>query len=174
VTLLILSFKKCGIDNLLTLQALSRSTYDVTFRHLNTPENMMAYLDSAFDMEKLRHELINPDSDFYFLYAGEALTGYLKLNEREAQTDLNDPESLELERIYVATEFQGKGLGGALMAKAVETARSRGKKYLWLGVWEKNEKAIAFYRKNGFYEIGKHSFVMGDEIQSDFVMRKDL
>ena len=161
-----LKFRKCSMDDLAILQALSRQTYDVTFRHMNTPENMTAYLDDAFGTDRLRGELANEDSDFYFLYAGGALAGYLKLNERAAQTDLGDPASLELERIYVTREFQGKGLGGALMGKALATARQRGKTFVWLGVWEKNEKAIGFYIKNGFYEIGRHSFVMGDETQS--------
>jgi ribosomal protein S18 acetylase RimI-like enzyme len=167
-------FKKCLHDDLTTLQALSRRTYDVTFRHLNTPDNMKAYLDEAFSTEKLRGELQNEESAFYFLYADGTLAGYLKLNESGAQTDLNDPASLELERIYVSPEFQGKGLGGVLMDKALEIAGQRKKAYIWLGVWEKNGKAIAFYKKNGFFEAGKHTFVMGDDVQSDFVMRKDL
>jgi ribosomal protein S18 acetylase RimI-like enzyme len=169
-----LVFRKCDIDDLATLQSLSRSTYDITFRHLNTPENMAAYLDSAFDLEKLRGELNDPDSEFYFLYADGKLAGYLKLNEGAAQTDINDSDSLEIERIYVTREFQGCGLGGVLMDKALEITKARGKAYVWLGVWEKNEKAIGFYKRYGFLETGHHSFVMGDEVQSDFVMRKDL
>jgi ribosomal protein S18 acetylase RimI-like enzyme len=133
---------------------------------------MKAYLDEAFSTEKLRAELANEDSEFYFLYADRALAGYIKLNEHRAQTDLNDSSSLELERIYVTPEFQGKSLGGVLMEKALELAIQRRKAYIWLGVWEKNEKAIGFYKRCGFYIIGKHSFVMGDEVQSDFVMRK--
>ncbi len=169
-----LDFRKCDDNDLLTLQTLSHSTYDVTFRHLNTPETMTAYLEHAFCIDKLRAELCNENSEFYFLFADGALSGYIKLNERAAQTDINDPQSLELERIYVSPEFQGKGLGGVLMNKAIDIAISREKAYVWLGVWEKNKKAIAFYKKNGFYVIGRHSFIMGDEAQSDFVMRKDL
>lgn len=169
-----LTFRKCVTDDLPTLQELSRSTYDITFRHLNTPENMTAYLDSAFDLDKLRDELLDPASDFYFLHAGGMLAGYLKLNEGSAQTDTHDPASLEIERIYVTRDFQGKGLGGALIGKAIETARRRGKSYVWLGVWEKNENAISFYKRYGFYESGKHSFVMGNETQSDYIMQKNL
>ena len=169
-----LSFRKCVPGDLETLQSVSRSTYDITFRHMNTPENMAAYLNSAFDLEKLRCELHDPASDFYFLYAAGVLAGYLKLNEGAAQTDIHDTESLEIERIYVTKEFQRKGLGGALIGKAIETARRRAKAYVWLGVWEKNVNAIGFYKKHGFYEVGRHSFVMGDEEQSDLVMRKDL
>lgn len=81
---------------------------------------------------------------------------------------------MEIERIYVAKEFQGKGLGRRLMTYAISAAMQRKKAYVWLGVWEKNEKALAFYRKNGFYQIGTHTFVMGDDPQTDYIMRKDL
>ena len=115
---------------------------------------MQAYLDGAFAEDKLRKELADINSEFYFLYCDEHLAGYLKLNEAPSQTDINDENSLEIERIYVSMEFQGTGLGRFLMEQAIAKAVKRGKEYAWLGVWEKNEKAIAFYRKNGFYEIG--------------------
>ncbi|HNX15665.1 MAG TPA: GNAT family N-acetyltransferase, partial [Oscillospiraceae bacterium] len=91
-----------------------------------------------------------------------------------SQTDINDVQSLELERIYVDAKFQGRGLGRVLMEHAIEIARERKKSYVWLGVWEKNDKAIAFYQKNGFYKIGTHLFIMGDEEQIDYIMRRDL
>lgn len=102
------------------------------------------------------------------------MAGYLRLNESPAQTDINDIQSLEIERIYVAKEFQSKGLGNVLMNQAIDIANMRKKSYVWLGVWEKNDKAILFYKKNGFYEVGTHSFFMGEEEQTDFVMRKNL
>ena len=167
-------FRPCTQDDLDVLQGFSRRTYFETFAEQNTPENMAAYLDKAFGTEKLRGELENRDSAFYFLYCGGTLAGYLKLNEAPAQTDLHDSHSLEIERIYVAKEFQGKGLGRRLMTYAISAAMQRKKAYVWLGVWEKNEKALAFYRKNGFYQIGTHTFVMGDDPQTDYIMRKDL
>lgn len=111
---------------------------------------------------------------FFFLYVDDKLAGYLKLNEAPSQTDINDAESLEIERIYVLSCFQGAGLGRYLMEQAIRIAAEREKKYVWLGVWEKNEKAIRFYKKNGFYEIGTHSFVMGEDVQTDYIMKKDL
>lgn len=169
-----LTIRECTMDDLSTLRKISIDTFDDTFRHLNTPANMEVYLNQAFDIEKLRDELSNSNSFFYFLYADEELSGYLKLNEHEAQTDINDPRSLEIERIYVKRQVQGKGLGGFQLNRAIDIASSRSKAYIWLGVWEKNEKAIQFYKKNGFYEIGRHFFLMGDEEQRDFVMRKTL
>ncbi|MGL6200855.1 MAG: GNAT family N-acetyltransferase [Lachnospiraceae bacterium] len=141
---------------------------------MNTPSNMKAYLDISFYLEKLSAELLNTSSLFYFLYSDEELSGYLKLNEAPAQTDIYDGQSLEIERIYIAKEFQGKGLGVDLMDRAINLAKLRKKQYVWLGVWEKNEKAIPFYKKNGFYEVGTHSFFMGDDEQTDYIMRKDL
>ena len=108
------------------------------------------------------------------MYCDENIAGYLKLNEASSQTDINDSDSLEIERIYVVSEYQGTGLGDFLIEKAIQKAIERNKKYAWLGVWEKNQKAIRFYQKNGFYEIGTHLFCMGNDEQTDYIMRKDL
>ena len=169
-----LTFRQCLPDDIPTLCNFSYQTYNETFAHMNTPANMKAYLKQSFTINKLSRELLNSNSLFYFLYASGELAGYLKLNEAPSQTDINDMQSLEIERIYIAKEFQGEGLGNVLMNKAIDIANMRKKSYVWLGVWEKNNRAILFYKKNGFYEIGTHSFFMGEEEQTDFVMRKDL
>lgn len=169
-----LSFKQCVADDIHTLCDFSYRTYNETFAHMNTPSNMKAYLEKSFNISKMSGELLDSYSLFFFLYADGELAGYLKLNEFPAQTDIKDIQSLEIERIYVAKEFQGKGFGSILINKAVDIAKIRKKSYVWLGVWEKNHKAILFYEKNGFYKIGTHSFFMGEEEQTDFIMRKDL
>lgn len=169
-----LIIRKCTLDDIHILHEFSYKTYNETFRPMNTPSNMKAYLEQAFDINKLRNELSNSSSLFYFLYADKKLAVYLKLNEYAAQTDINDPQSMEIERIYVTKEFQGSGLGGIMLNKAIDIATIRKKSYIWLGVWEKNNKAILFYKKNGFYVVGKHFFLMGEEEQTDFIMRKDL
>ncbi len=169
-----LTFRKCTLNDVDTLHVISYRTFNETFAHLNTPANMEAYLEKSFAVNKLYDELSESNSLFYFLYVNGELAGYLKLNEGPAQTDVNDIQSLEIERIYVEKEFQGKRLGRAIMNKAIEIATMRKKSYIWLGVWEKNDKAISFYKKNGFYEVGTHSFFMGSDEQTDFIMRKDL
>jgi ribosomal protein S18 acetylase RimI-like enzyme len=169
-----INLRKCTLLDLDELREIAYKTYDDTFRHLNTPENMQAYLDTAFDRGRLQAELEDPDSAFYFLLLDGALAGYLKLNEGPSQTDLKDPDSLEIERIYVVPSCQGQGLGKYLIREALEIARRKGKRYAWLGVWEKNEKAIAFYRRIGFRKIGTHEFIMGDEHQIDYLMQLDL
>ncbi|WP_124066444.1 GNAT family N-acetyltransferase [Clostridium sp. E02] len=169
-----LFFRQCTQEDICTLREFSYKTYNETFEETNTPSNMKAYLDKSFDIERLRVELLNGNSMFYFLYSDGELSGYLKLNEAPAQTDINDGRSLEIERIYIAKEFQGKGLGTELMDRAIDLANMRKKLYVWLGVWEENEKAVLFYKKNGFYQIGSHSFFMGDDEQTDYIMRKNL
>ena len=168
------SIRKCTQEDLDILRDFSIRTFYNTFAHLNTAENMNKYLDEAFSEKRLRNELADTNSEFYFLYCEDNLAGYMKLNEAPSQTDINDKTSLEIERIYVSDEFQGAGFGRLLIEQAVTRAVKRSKKYVWLGVWENNEKAIRFYVKNGFYKIGNHSFVIGADIQTDYVMRKDL
>lgn len=169
-----ISLQMCTMDDVDKLRELSIRTYYETFAKMNTPENMEKYLNRAFDRAKLCKDLDDRNSLFLFLYSDKKLAGYLKLNEAPSQTDINDTDSLEIERIYVSREFQGEGLGRYLMKQAVSIATERKKKYAWLGVWEKNEKAIRFYKRNGFYEIGTHTFVMGEDVQIDYIMRKDM
>jgi ribosomal protein S18 acetylase RimI-like enzyme len=169
-----LAIRKCTMDDLIALRDISYRTYNDTFKDMNTAATMKDYLEKAFSMTKLRAELANTSSEFYFLYVDEQLAGYIKLNESPAQTDINDPQSIEVERIYLSKEFHGKALGSVLMNRAIEIAMEREKTYIWLGVWERNDKAIKFYIRNGFSPVGQHFFIMGEEEQTDFIMRKDL
>ena len=171
---MIKSIKKCTLQDLESLRKISIETFYQTFADSNTEENMSAYLENAYNSEKLCKELCNPNSSFFFIYVDESLAGYLKTNEYPSQTDINDIDSLELERIYILKEFQGAGLGQDLLEHTISIATEHGKKYIWLGVWEHNERAKHFYQKNGFYRIGAHSFIVGDDVQTDYVMRKDL
>ena len=169
-----LIFRQCGIEDIDVLRSFARQCFFDTFAGMNTPADMTAYLDSAFSRERLAAELSEEHSAFFFLYIDEELVGYLKLNEAPAQTDIRDEKSLEIERIYVSKHRQNAGLGKYLLERAVEIAAGRGKDHVWLGVWEKNEKALRFYLRNGFYDIGTHSFFVGVDEQIDRIMRKDL
>lgn len=168
------AFHKCTQEDVYILQDISCKTFRETFADTNSPAELQKFLDKAYNEEKLRMELLNSNSQFYFLYTDGVLAGYLKLNEAPAQTEINDKSSLEIQRLYLLREFQGKGLGRELMDKALEIARAGEKEYVWLGVWEHNEKALAFYKKYGFYKIGSHSFFVGSDEQTDDIMRKDL
>ena len=161
-------------SDLETLIALARRTYDETFRRLNEPAVMDAYLAAAFARDRIQAELAEPASSFFFLFCDGTLAGYLKLNEAAAQSDVKDPASLEIERIYVTQQFQGRGLGRMLMEFAIAEARGRGRLSVWLGVWERNIDAIAFYERMGFSKAGTHDFFMGPERQTDSIMRRQL
>jgi diamine N-acetyltransferase len=153
---------------------IGKETYFDTFHSMNTQETMKRYLDEAFNLKRIRQELKNPDSHFFLLREGNKPVAYYKINFPPAQTDLNDPKSLELERIYVRKEFKGRGIGRLMLEKAEEIARNHGCQYIWLGVWEKNQIAISFYERNGFVKFDNHLFHMGEEEQQDFLLRKDL
>ena len=169
-----LELQKCQAEEVDALREMSIKTYYDTFAALCAPEDMTAYLAQAYNRSKLLGELKDARMQFYFLHADGRPAGYLKQNEAPSQTDINDRASLEIERIYICAALQGKGLGKYLMEQAIGMARERGKQYVWLGVWERNEKAIRFYRRNGFYTMGTHEFIMGDDRQTDHIMRRDL
>ena len=166
--------KKCGSEDLADLQAIGIETFTDTFADHNTPEDLQGYLDKAYDPEKLREELSTAGSTFYFLYDGAELAGYMKINVEEALTEDMAADSLEVERIYIHPDFKRRGLGKYLIDKAIESARAQAKELIWLGVWEHNVNAIAFYEKMGFIHTGSHSFFMGDDEQTDFIMTKKL
>lgn len=141
---------QCTVNDTDTLLRLSYRTFYEAFEAQNTAENMKAYSDSAFTVEKIRKELSHPDSHFYFIYSTETLAGYLKVNINSAQSEPMGPDALEVERIYVLQKYHKQGLGKALLNYAHDIARQLNKNKIWLGVWEKNENAIGFYKKQGF------------------------
>ncbi|CAH1199065.1 GNAT family N-acetyltransferase [Paenibacillus sp. JJ-223] len=169
-----IQWTKANLNDVQLLQELSIQTFNETFKDQNSPENMKAYLDKAFNLKQLEKEMANDSSDFYFIYFNEQLAGYMKMNTSDAQTENMGNDSLEVERIYIKRDFQKHGLGKYLLNQAIEIARKQDKKKIWLGVWEKNENAIAFYEKMGFIQTGAHAFYMGDEEQTDLIMTKNL
>jgi len=164
----------CTIEQVCELQEISYETFNETFKAQNSPENMKAYLEKAFNREQLESELSIADSQFLFIYVNHKLAGYMKVNINDAQSEKMGMESLEIERVYIKKEFQKHGLGKVLLQKAIEMATEHQKRNIWLGVWEKNKNAIAFYEKMGFVQTGAHAFVMGDEEQIDFIMTKTI
>lgn len=166
--------KKCTLEDAHTLQEISYDTFNETFKDQNSLENMKAYLDKAFTVEQVETELSHRSSHFYLVYVHEDVAGYLKVNTGDAQSEEMGDESLEIERIYIKSTFQKHGLGKYLLNKAEEMASEQHLKTIWLGVWEKNENAIAFYKKMGFIQTGSHSFYMGDEEQTDLILTKEV
>jgi diamine N-acetyltransferase len=166
--------RKVTIHDLGQLQKIGRQTFFETFAAQNTEENMKQYLDQGFAGEKLAAELNDQNAAFYFATHHHTVIGYLKLNFGPSQTELKDHQTVEIERIYVVKEFHGKNVGQLLFDKAIQIAKQRNAEYVWLGVWEKNPRAINFYKKNGFEEFDKHVFKLGDDEQTDIMMKLKL
>lgn len=165
---------KASSADLETIQSLGIQTFSETFSEHNTEEAMKKYLEESFATEKIKSELNTPDSFFYIAWEEDNPVGYLKINSGKAQTELQDETSLEIERIYVKKSHHGQRVGQLLYHQALETAYQLDKSYVWLGVWEENLRALNFYKKNGFVEFDKHIFRLGEEEQTDLMMKKIL
>lgn len=166
--------KKVLPDEVIALQKIGRQTFKETFAAGNTEENLTKYLEEGFSSEKLLGELTDQNSEFHFALHEDVVIGYLKLNFGDSQTELKDDKSVEIERIYVLQEYQGKKVGQLLYEKALQIANAYKADYIWLGVWEENPRAIQFYKKNGFTEFDKHIFKLGEDEQTDIMMKLSL
>lgn len=169
-----LNFRLVTTDDLYELQALSIQTFRATYEHLNDPIHFRAYLHRAFSIPQLEKELNTPNSVFYFALLEEKIVGFIKLNFSKGIKDLNPATSVELERIYLIKDQQGKDLGKQLIQKAIQFATQRPYEQIWLGVWKQNPRAVHFYKKNGFQIFGEHLFYIGEDEQEDFLMHKQL
>lgn len=169
-----IQISRVTVADVAELQKIAIRTFSEAFAGGNTQQNLQQYIDINFALPKLTDELSDPDSEFYFAKVDDSVAGYLKVNSSAAQTELQDPSSLEIERIYVAKEWYGKHVGQALFEKAIEVAKNKDADFIWLGVWEENPRAINFYAKNGFVEFDKHQFVLGTDVQTDIMMRKRM
>jgi ribosomal protein S18 acetylase RimI-like enzyme len=169
-----IEIKKVTLSDIDQLQRIGRQTFQETFSESNSEENMKNYLEEGFSNEKLTAELNDKNSEFYFATDDKEVIGYLKINFGESQTELKDSKALEIERIYVSKEFHGKSIGQLLYDKAILMAKLKNVDYVWLGVWEENPRAISFYKKNGFVEFDKHIFKLGNDEQTDIMMKLKL
>jgi ribosomal protein S18 acetylase RimI-like enzyme len=159
-----------------TLTDLGRRLFSDTFTAYNTPENLDAYLDESYQVEIQTKELEDPAIDIYMAFdENQEPIGFCQLTQREKVYDfIDDKQAIELQRIYVDKRYIGKGIGKILFDKAMARAKELGKKTVWLGVWEHNPTALKFYERQGFYVVGSHQFVMGDQVDNDLVMVKKL
>lgn len=168
------TIRKATSNDLGDLLHMARTGFLQAFTAGNKPENVTAYLNEAFTLGQFEREMANPASTFLVAEWEGEIIGYAKVSGVPAQTDLQDPESLEIARLYVLEDYLGLGVGKILLDASIGFAKQNHKKYLWLGVWEKNGRAIRFYEKNGFRIFGSHPFPFGDEVQTDYLMRIDL
>jgi ribosomal protein S18 acetylase RimI-like enzyme len=156
------------------LAVLKAETFSEAFAAENDPGELAAHLEREFSVGAVAAQLSDPNCDVTWVLDDTEPVGYMKLNLGPAQTVSGLHAGLELEQLYIRRTYQGLGLGGKLMNLAIETARRESLGFLWLGVWERNESAIAMYRHRGFRVFGDHVFMFGGDAQTDLLMRLDL
>jgi GNAT superfamily N-acetyltransferase len=156
-------------DNQL-LAKIGAETFHDSFAADNTPENMVAYLATAFGPEIQRAELADPDSHFFIAEVASETAGFAQVKFGAAPAEVAGRQPMEIVRIYARKAWIGQKVGAALMTRCLEEARAAGCDVIWLGVWEKNLRAINFYAKWGFTEVGAHIFQLGDDPQRDILL----
>ncbi len=157
------------------LAAFAERVFAETFAKDNTPEDMQVYLRSSFSPELQAEEIANPNFIVLLAIAADGeLAAYAELVRNPVPPEVGDDAALELARFYVDKKWQGSGLATRLMQESIDHAKARGAQALWLGVWEHNARAIAFYRKHGYREVGSHPFMLGNDRQTDLLMAVSL
>jgi GNAT superfamily N-acetyltransferase len=155
-------------------QGLARRTFVETFGPDNTAEDMALHVAKSFGVEIQRGEIHDPRMITLLADLGSATAGFAQLHHGPPAACVTGDAPIEVRRFYVDRPFHGKGIAQALMRAVEETARNLGRRTLWLGVWERNPRAIAFYTKCGFVDVGEHAFIFGTEEQTDRVMARGL
>jgi diamine N-acetyltransferase len=156
------------------LSELGARTFSEAFAADNTAEDLAAYIAASFNVAQQTAELEDPASTFLIAEVGGRAAGYAKLHDGEAEKGVEGPKPIELVRLYVSREWLGRAVGEQLMRACLDDARQRGYETIWLGVWERNGRAQAFYRKWQFRAVGEHMFRLGSDLQRDIVMERTL
>ncbi len=162
------------IQDINVLQDLSIETFSETFGQQNPPEDLKLYLEKAFNPQQLTKEVMDANTNFYFIFQEALLAGYIKLKNASLPEHSFLGEALEVERIYVRKGYQHLGLGKHLLDFASEEAQRTHKEYLWLSVWEHNPTAYEFYKSQGYVECGSRHFHLGTLAQTDLIMKKEI
>ncbi|MGF7078085.1 GNAT family N-acetyltransferase [Mucilaginibacter sp. UYCu711] len=169
-----INITKITPQRLKALHYISYKTFVDAFAHLNNPADLEIFLSDHLTEESLGEEIRNPGSEFYFAEINDQPIAYFKINTGNAQTELRETQGLEIERIYVLQGYQGKKIGELLITEIIKLAKQQNKTYIWLGAWEINLRGISFYQKNGFVIFDKHQFKVGNDIQTDIMMKLKL
>lgn len=164
------AIRRANTDDAGLLAELGTRTFRETFAADNSPEDMAAYLASSFNLAQQTAELADPVSTFFIAEVGGVAAGYAMLRAGEPEEGIEGSKPVELVRLYVSVEWLGRGVGEALMRACVDEARRAGYETIWLGVWERNGRAQAFYRKWNFRAVGRHVFQLGSDAQTDILM----
>ena len=157
-----------------TLAALAERTFRDTFTEVNTPENMAAHAAASYGIDKQREEIESDRIRTLLVELDGVVAGYAQLRNGHHPDCVSAENAIELWRFYIDRSGIGRGLAQRLMQAVVVEAAEWNGRALWLGVWERNPRAIAFYRKCGFVEVGAHVFRLGDDAQTDLIMQREL
>ena len=150
-----------------------QSFYD-TFAKDNKPEDIADYLAKAFSVEQVAKEIADEKTIFLIVEIDSQTAGYAKLRVNEPPECITGENPIEIERFYILQNWHGRGLAQSLMKRCIEEAKQRGHQSIFLGVWEHNQRAIAFYQKCGFKKVGEHPFLLGSDLQTDWLMQFEV
>lgn len=170
----IISIRSAGPDDRELIADMSRQTFYETFAAHNSKEDMDKFMKEQFSADLLMQEVGAEGNIFLLAYDGDEPAGYVRLRENNNPPELENANAIEIARIYATASSIGKGVGKALMQACISTGLAKKKEVLWLGVWEHNQRAIDFYTKWGFEKFATHLFLLGDDPQTDWLMRKIL
>lgn len=169
-----ISVRTCNEKDVDTLVTLGIKTFRDTFDDFNTPDNMMRYINKTFTKKAVQEEMRQPGTVYFLALDGRQPAGYAKMRVSENPQELGKVAAMEIERLYAHNQYIGKRVGYMLLKACEDFAKKKRSGAVWLGVWENNARAIAFYEKNGFKRFGQHTFMLGEDPQTDLLMRKDL
>lgn len=169
-----LQIQTATADEASLIASISRETFYDSFAEQNTVADMQLFLDTRFTTEKLMAEVLDPSNIFFIAFVDDQPAGYCKMRPGAHVQMQTTEQAIEISRFYARKNSIGKGIGEAMMQHALTYAQDQQYKKIWLGVWEKNERAIAFYQSFGFSKFGEHDFLLGTDLQRDWLMMKDL
>ncbi len=169
-----IAIRESRVEDMEAMRQVALSSYHDAFAEYNTPENMKAYLDEAYNLVTLTKEHDEKGSKLFLACDGEKIIGFARLRDTDEVADKLGTNTIELQRLYVLTEAQGKSAGKLLMEKAMQYAVDKNYDWIWLGVWERNFNAQKFYNKWGFEKFSEHTFWMGADPQIDWLLKRKL
>lgn len=166
--------KELSASDIPALQNLAICIFVDTFSDSNTPENMKAFLEKDYTVENFQKEFQEEHARCFFILDKDVPVGYLRVRKNNEAEHYLGNNTLEIQRLYVDQKFHGKNAGAILMQHALNIATDLKVDWVWLGVWEKNPRALRFYQKWGFERFSEHVFQMGDEAQTDWLLKKKM
>ena len=166
---------QANISHAPVLTAIGLQSFCEAFEKDNNPDDFKTYVDEAFNEEQIIRDMLEPGSIFYIAYINGEAVGYARLRHSTEVTEKFPGKKLiELHRLYALGKYIGRGVGKALLNHCLEQARGKGFELIWLGVWEYNDHAQGFYKNYGFEKFSSHVFMVGNDPQTDYLLKKNL